>query len=110
MKIVHRDLASENILINEDTKEVKLIDFDLCTKQGEKEFAAGNPDFVNDYINDVLNRKGPVPQKVEITFEVDLFALSLCCFMLIGDKENRLIEMIDGERGNEKEKEKVISK
>jgi len=30
--------------------------------------------------------------------------------MLIGDKENRLIEMIDGERGNEKEKEKVISK
>jgi serine/threonine protein kinase len=44
--LVHGDIASENVLIDSATWDVKLIDFDLTSKVGSSVSAAGNPDFI----------------------------------------------------------------
>jgi serine/threonine protein kinase len=44
---VHGDIATENVLVNPETFEVKLIDFDLARKDGTRMIASGNNDFVN---------------------------------------------------------------
>lgn len=54
MNIVHGDLASENILVNAKTSEIKIIDFDLANAEGTKIFAAGNCDFVSDEMNEAI--------------------------------------------------------
>jgi serine/threonine protein kinase len=44
--IVHGDFATENILVQTASFCVKIIDFDLASKEGSSVFAAGNPDFI----------------------------------------------------------------
>ena len=44
--VVHGDFATENILVDPNTMDVKLIDFDLASKVGSLIPASGNMDFV----------------------------------------------------------------
>jgi serine/threonine protein kinase len=45
--IVHGDQASQNILIDANTYQVKVVDFDLSTEKGTKMQAGDNIDFAH---------------------------------------------------------------
>ena len=82
MEVVHGDLNSDNILID-DKLDVKLIDFDSSSMEGSKEIAAGHPDFVTKEFSQLMKKK----KSIESSFDNDLYALALCCFMFLGDYE-----------------------
>jgi serine/threonine protein kinase len=84
--IVHGDFASENVLVNTDTFVVKIIDFDIASKVGAPVLAGGNPDFITAEMALAVTK----PRfKVESQFQTDLYALALCCFLILGDSKKK---------------------
>ena len=84
MEVVHGDLNSENILID-DKLDVKLIDFDNSSIEGSSVIAGGHPDFVTgEFLSKIENGK-----KIKSSFKNDLYSLALCCFLLLGDNEKK---------------------
>ena len=79
LNIVHGDLASENILVNEVTSEVKLIDFDLASIEHTEKSAGGNPDFITTKIAKLI-KSG---KKMKSSKQDDLYALALCCYLIV---------------------------
>lgn len=57
IEVVHGDIASENVLVNADTLDVKLIDFDLAASEGKLVIPAGNPDFLPECIEKAINSR-----------------------------------------------------
>jgi serine/threonine protein kinase len=83
--IVHGDFATENILVKPDSFEVKVIDFDIASAAGRQISAAGNPDFISKVMSAAIQNK----QKIEAKFQTDLYALALCCFLVLGDQKRK---------------------
>ena len=83
--IVHGDFATENILVKPGSFEVKIIDFDIASAEGRQISAAGNPDFISQEMTIAIQKK----QKIEAKFQTDLYALALCCFLVLGDKQRK---------------------
>jgi serine/threonine protein kinase len=81
--IVHGDFASENILVDADVLDVKVIDFDITSKVGSYILAGGNPDFITEEMALAVTKHR---FKVESQFQTDLYALALCCFLILGDQ------------------------
>lgn len=82
MGIVHGDFASENVLVDPASFDIKLIDFDLASKEGSDILAGGNPDFITAEMTLAVTKPG---FKVASQFQTDLYALALCCFLVLGD-------------------------
>lgn len=102
--VVHGDLATENILVHPETLDVKLIDFDLASMAGTTVKAGGNPDFVTLPMQKAM-AKG---SKVEAEVETDLYALALCLYLLLGDRDKLFFKSLSDESIPIKEKEKMV--
>ena len=95
MGVVHGDLASENILIDAKSCDVKLIDYDLSQLEGVKVCGAGNIDFASPQIMEAIRS-----QKKMITSKSDdLYALAICCYLVIGDNKKLLLESLSWDEG-----------
>jgi len=97
-------LNADNILINSDTLEVKLIDFDLTHKVGTSYIAYGSSFFVTDKFMEMISKK----MYVEAAIENDLFALAVCCFLLLVGKLNLTGELLQNNSVNTNERDKMV--
>jgi hypothetical protein len=61
--------------------DVKLIDFDNSSYDGNKVYAAGNYDFCTEEMRMAIN----LNKRISFTKSLDLYPLSLCCMLLIAD-------------------------
>ncbi len=67
--------------------------------------AAGNPDFITLGMNTAIQKK----HKVVAEFQTDLYALALCCFLILGDQERKFFTSLSGEGLNIAEKNQLIT-
>jgi serine/threonine protein kinase len=106
MGIVHGDFATENVLVNPATFDVKLVDFDLASKEGSAILAGGNPDFITAEMASAVTK----PRfKVESQFQTDLYALALCCFLVLGDSKKKFFASLSEASLDVQEKESMIT-
>ena len=68
-----------------DSFDVKIIDFDIASMEGRQISAAGNPDFISHVMTTAIQKK----YKVVAEFQTDLYALALCCFLVLGDQKRK---------------------
>jgi serine/threonine protein kinase len=107
LKIIHGDIASENVLVNPVTCEVKLIDFDLARKEGAKMIAGGNNDFVNEAMLNAITKQ----KQIIVSKKNDLYSLGLMCYLLIGDNKKKFFRsIISDDVMTPKDKEDMIKK
>lgn len=104
--VVHGDLASENIMIDPASKDVKLIDLDLASKEGSTAHAAGNLDFVPAFMFEAITDG----TKIETNVMNDVYSLALCCYLLLGDAERRFFRSLSEKSIPVKEKELMVLK
>ena len=97
LKIIHRDLKLDNILINFDNLEdkcnlnvlkcqIKIIDFGLATKlQGNKlaETAAGSPIYMDPIILKKYNKAGGYEKLLGYNEKADIWSLGVICYELL---------------------------
>lgn len=105
--VVHGDLASENILVDPVTMDVKIIDFDLASKVRSSVNPAGNLDFVSLEMAEAI--KGS-KSKVESQFQTDLYALAMCCYLVLGDRNKLFFQSLSGDGLPIQAKENMIFK
>jgi serine/threonine protein kinase len=103
--LVHGDIASENILIEPATLDVKIIDFDISSKMGAHIHAAGNPDFVSKDMQTAIQNG----EKVYSQFQTDLYGLALCCYLVLGDRDQRFFKSLSEESIDIAMKERMVN-
>jgi serine/threonine protein kinase len=91
--LVHGDFASENILVDRATMEVKIIDFDISSMEGSQMQAGGNLDFISGPMTEAISKE----LRVTTEFQTDLYALALCCFLVLGDGEKKFFTSLSEE-------------
>ena len=65
-KLTHRDFSSTNILVNYQSREIKLIDFGLCTTLNSTTFSAvGTDKFVSPLIRNTVKHGLPITWGIE---------------------------------------------
>lgn len=76
LKIIHKDLTKDNVLINRDTKTVKIIDFGLSTKVDIKKTNLGNPNVIDGNLFYVApEQMGRMNRKTD--YRADLYSLGV---------------------------------
>ncbi|MCA0933901.1 AAA family ATPase [Lutimonas saemankumensis] len=76
LKIIHKDLTKDNVLINRATKTVKVIDFGLSTKVDIKKTNLGNPNVIDGNLFYVApEQMGRMNRKTD--YRADLYSLGV---------------------------------
>jgi hypothetical protein len=73
--------------------EIKLIDFDISAYDGNKVSAAGNFDFCTEE----MRRATITNKRISASKSLDLYPLSLCCLLLLGDKDRIYLKSLSAE-------------
>jgi serine/threonine protein kinase len=102
--IIHGDVNSNNIMVNEEL-DVKLIDFDNSSYEGNIWLAAGNFDFCTERMRmDIQKNK-----RIKSLKSHDTYPLSLCCLLLLGDNKSVYLKSLSAEEPlNDKERGDVL--